>query len=508
MIASETVRLPVRISLMRFGLLPLLLVVAAAALRAGPQTDDGQRNRDIAKWKQILEEPQPAEDQLAARDALAKRQAEAALALLRRGEPELVWPLLRHSPDASRRSYLIRDLGRSGVSPDVLVQRLEIESDVSARRALILSLGGFTGDQLPPAKRKPLVARLLRMYQEDADPGIHSAVDWLLRHGRQGMTDRRLDWQQADVLGMLDRDLASRPANKRNWFVTKQGHTLAVVRGPVEFTMGAPEYEPGRDKSKDEAPHCVRIPRSFAIATKELTVAQFQRFLDANPEIKKRAQAAGWKDPSREGRIVKTRTPDDDCPQILMTWFEAAQYCNWLSQQEEIPEAEWCYPALDQIKEGMELPKDYLRRTGYRLPTEAEWEYACRAGAVTSRFYGSAEELLKEYAWYTGTTFNERPWPVGQLKPNDLGLFDMYGNVWEWGQDRWKQYPSKPEDGVREDVEDATLTVSKEQKRPRRGGSYTYGAGFARSAHRGAANGYIPDERRDSVGFRVARTVR
>src|SRR5262249_12659636 len=156
-----------------------------------------------------------------------------------------------------------------------------------------------------------------------------SAVDWLLRHGRQGLTDRKLDWQQADALGAIDRDLAGQPAKSRNWFVTSQGHTLTVVHGPVDFTMGAPPYEPGRNQSDDDALHRGCIPRSFAIATKEVTVGQFQRFLDANPEIKKLAQAAGGKDPTRDGPIMKRLGLDDDCPQILMTWFEAAQYCNW-----------------------------------------------------------------------------------------------------------------------------------------------------------------------------------
>jgi formylglycine-generating enzyme required for sulfatase activity len=108
---------------------------------------------------------------------------------------------------------------------------------------------------------------------------------------------------------------------------------------------------------------------------------------------------------------------------------------------------------------------------------------------------------LREYAWYSGNTFNERPWPVGQLKPNDFGLFDMYGNVWEWVQNWYKRDLT---DRVREDREDASLIVSKEYERPRRGGSYSYPAEFLRSAYR---NHYIPDERRDSVGFRVARTI-
>jgi len=204
-------------------------------------------------------------------------------------------------------------------------------------------------------------------------------------------------------------------------------------------------------------------------------MGQFQQFLDANPEIKRKAKAAGPKDPSRDGQIMKRLNSDDNCPQILMTWFEAAQYCNWLSQKEGIAAEEWCYPALEQIKEGMSLPSNYLHRTGYRLPTEAEWEYACRAGAYTARFFGSSEDLLPEYAWYTGTTFNERPWPVGELKPNDFGLFDIYGNVWEWGQDRVKIYRSESGPRIREDIEDSTLIVSKDHPRPRKGGSYTYG---------------------------------
>jgi eukaryotic-like serine/threonine-protein kinase len=75
------------------------------------------------------------------------------------------------------------------------------------------------------------------------------------------------------------------------------------------------------------------------------------------------------------------------------------------------------------------LAEKYLSHTGYRLPTEAEMEYATRAGAVTSRYFGETEELLPRYAWYV-TNSQDRTWPVGSKKPNDLGLFDMHGNVW------------------------------------------------------------------------------
>ena len=82
----------------------------------------------------------------------------------------------------------------------------------------------------------------------------------------------------------------------------------------------------------------------------------------------------------------------------------------------------------------MSIPADVLERTGYRLPTEAEWEYACRAGAVTSRYYGHSIDLLDAYARYQANS-KEHAWTCGSLFPNDLGLFDMLGNEYEWCQD-------------------------------------------------------------------------
>ena len=116
-----------------------------------------------------------------------------------------------------------------------------------------------------------------------------------------------------------------------------------------------------------------------------------------------------------------------------------------------MPKDQWCYLPNEAgaYDEGMTIPADVLQRTGYRLPTEAEWEYACRAGAVTSRYYGHSIDLLGAYAWYQANS-KEHAWPCGSLLPNDLGLFDMLGNVYEWCQDSVK-LPNHARTGIYND---------------------------------------------------------
>lgn len=267
------------------------------------------------------------------------------------------------------------------------------------------------------------------------------------------------------------------------------------------FTMGSPLTERGR--SDVEAQHEVIIPRRYAIAKTEVTNDQFQKFLEAVPEYGARwraATATRFGDPPRFQTF--SRTPDS--PQVAVSWYDAARYCNWLSELAGIPKNQWVYPENIDASKGLELPADYLRRAGYRLPTEAEWEYAARAARPGAWHFGNDVSLLPRYAWYEGNTKKERAHPVGQLLPNGWGLYDMLGNVWEWTFDRRQNYPAAGR--VTEDVEDSVLRVSNDVARTRRGGSFAYEWFTTRSAHRGDIT-YFPNQTRDNVGFRVARTM-
>ena len=171
-----------------------------------------------------------------------------------------------------------------------------------------------------------------------------------------------------------------------------------------------------------------------------------------------------------------------------------------MSRKENLAE---CYEpnASGEYGERMRIRADALKRDGYRLPTEAEWEYACRAGATTSRYYGQSVDLLGDYARYAGNS-QDHAWMCGSALPNDLGLFDMLGNVYEWCQDGFARYQSGRM-GVISDNVNTSIDIDVSISRLRRGGPYANQPDGVRSAFRGEgppAFGGTED------GFRLART--
>ncbi len=425
-----------------------------------------------------------------AKEKLAKRQAHGAVALLKMNQPEKVWPLLKHSPDPRLRSYLIHRLGPLGADATAIVNRLDQEPDITIRRALLLGLGEYGDKGLTLADRGALLPKLQDIYRTEADPGLHAAAEWVLRTWKEeGWLKQENEKWAKDVEGRekkiagIKKQLASRaalvPGVPPQWYVNGQGQTMVVIPGPVEFMMGSPSTE--KDRVSTEPQHKKRIGRTFVLAAKSVTMEQYQKF--------EKGYSVG------EARFHRLA----DLPVMGIEWYRAAKYCNWLSKEEGIEEDQWCY----EIKgNSVMLKKNYLSLAGYRLPTEAEMEYATRAGAVTSRYFGETEELLQKYAWYAKNA-QEMTWPVGSLKPNDLGLFDGLGNVYTWCQESSRRYPARQGAEAAEDQEDELIIIPT-QFRELRGGSFNNQASSIRSALSFAD---VPAARSSNIGFRPSRTL-
>jgi Bacterial tandem repeat domain 1 len=361
------------------------------------------------------------------KDQLAERQARAAVALVRMGKAEEVWSLLRHSPDPRLRSFVVNWLsplgsdlkaieaelerldrrgspdpaaptdrsspaaGASGDSGRPSVPRVARSGDLattkedspdsqkmdailfhpetSMRRALMMALGTYSADGLSPSEREPLAAKLLELYRNDPDAGIHGAPEWTLRKWGQ---QEKVDELNSQLMRLKDR-------GDRRWYVNSQGQTFTLIEGPVEFCAGSPPTELGRHDTK-ETPRRMIIPRWFAIAAKEVTVEQWQRYERTN---------------TQPGSFVKQYSPDHDGPMISITWHSAASYCNWGNQFEWVqdsmsrsaPHRRWLFSDNIKTREQINDKKPRLLRGG---------SFRARAADIRSAFrdsYGPSMNL-------------------------------------------------------------------------------------------------------------------
>ncbi len=372
-------------------------------------------------------------------------------------EAEPAWSLLRAAEVPDLRVELIDWLVRSRIGPRAIAGRLDSEPDPSIRRVLVQVLAEL-GDAggAPPSISPALMARLATMYRDDPDPGVHSGLGYLL--GRWGMDRERAD---------LDAELACRPPGDRRWLVSAIGQTLAIV-GPIGSSPGG-------------------APRRLAIATTETTVEQYRPF-----------------DPGHETRAAPGRgaTPTEpDAPVNVVSFHEAARFCNWLSEKEGLPRCEWCYVPGD-TPGTMVLTPHYRSRRGYRLPTLSEWEYAARGGTATDRYFGRSPRSAGDYAWYNRNTDNH-PEPVGRKRPNDLGLFDVLGNLLEWCHN-----PDPPHNEGCDCRASRGAECGKVRMVSVRGGCYFQAeGGLTAVGYSPTLDRVYPSEAFRYVGFRVVRSV-
>jgi serine/threonine protein kinase/formylglycine-generating enzyme required for sulfatase activity len=429
-------------------------------------------------------------------DRLAARKARAAVALVRLGQGTEVWPLLAFGPDPTVRSYLINAFYTYQVPAALVIEeldRLRLASNtaptrptateknaylfdplLSVKRGLIAALAAYPAQELPTSHGPTgPVAILIDLYKNDPDAGVHSAAELCLRR-----------WGRADAIEKDPTVTLARTTGPRRWYVNPAGQTMVLIEGPVEFQMGSVPTDTEREDG--DIYHRHLIPRSFAIATKEVTIREIEAF---TAETKRTPFPYGHR-----------YSPDKDGPQIKLSWFDAALYCNWLSRKERLSP---CYEPIDnegRSAGGLKVIDDAVAAGAYRLPTEAEWEYACRAGTTSCRYFGRAPALLREYEWYVDTS-GDRAHPGGSLLPNEFGLFDSLGNVAEWCHDRFSD-PERSFLGVVEDVIGPEVVSTSD--RHHRGQTYHDTLATVRA---GTRTWMSPAEPRNDVGFRPARTL-
>jgi formylglycine-generating enzyme required for sulfatase activity/transcriptional regulator with XRE-family HTH domain len=396
-----------------------------------------------------------------------RRRCAALATLLRLGEDADLDELLGEVADPELGTQFAYQAHARGVPIETLVEQLDTVRTPRARYHLLLSLRDYPIAAIPPLVRKRAVAQAARLEHEDDDPGVHAAAAWAMRN-QSVLRDEEAARAAYD------------PTGRRGWFtvdVEDRRMTFVVYR-PGRFTMGSPDDE--AERSDYESPRQdTTLTRSFALARREVSRAEFEAFM-------RQTNTRGLPD------IDEWSTLGTE-PVVAPTWFESVRYALWY-QVRATGKDPGGYPMLV-----FEPSSPFWMPDGavgdFRVPTEAEWEYACRSGSTTAYSFGSDRSLLERYGWFADNSDLKTHEP-GLLRPNPTGLFNIHGQCWEWCLDWYAPYSSDPvTDPVGPDHGDRKVL---------RGGCWNLGARYARSACR---NAHIPPNRNYYISFRLALTV-
>ncbi|MGN6547862.1 MAG: protein kinase domain-containing protein [Aureliella sp.] len=375
-----------------------------------------------------------------------RTRANVCLALWELGDRAELRTAARFSADPRLRTEIVHALA-DAQTPLSSLYSLIFESALEdpCLNVALLAAALHANEPQPADEKTRLRNRLAAIYAEAPGSEVHSAAGLLLRN--QGVT-----WEELDQIA----EGASQDSS-REWMLTPSGLTLAIV-GPQSLPT-----TPGRAEIPER--------HAFAISTTEVPVRLYRQF---------DAQYVG----AGELSDLSDRTPA-----VALLMIQMAGFCNWLSQRENIDRDQWCYRPLNEmtVPNCGPLP-DAEKRLGYRLCTSAEWELACGAGAITSRFYGEADELMGSYAWSrakSGRLLHQ----VGELLPNPRGLFDVYGNA------REACFSRLPSQG------DQTAGIVYE----RRGGASLV---FEQAMRTPSSAPHDPTSKDMFTGFRVVRTLK
>jgi formylglycine-generating enzyme required for sulfatase activity len=388
-------------------------------------------------------------------------KARLAIVALHLGDVSLAQDMCQLRADPIQRTVFIHTFPRWHEDLKELKQQVAAAVQPAWRSGICLAIGSARDvSQEAKANWEPL----LREWYFQPDALTHSAAGWALKQ-----------WE----LELPRIASTQQPAEGFDWYLNSAGLTMIRIRAG-QFERQVASQESGKKQT-------VRITRDFLLTGGEITLEQFRRFIN---------------DPKYQGdRPVdwpgEQQFPESSSAHPLqqVSWYDAVMFCNWLSWKQGLAP---CYKLTARSAAGNATEQAYEVEiiegaSGFRLPTEAEWEYACRAGTTTLFSCGDDAATLDRYC-VTAANSNEQTKEVGSRMCNAWGLHDMHGNVWEWCWDWFAEYGEG-------DVEDPQ-GPSRASYRVYRGGSWLSTPLHCRSAFR--FNG-APSDRSFNLGFRVAR---
>ena len=393
---------------------------------------------------------EPCEPQTRILDVADKLPAGGYLHVLHRMKPGVLGEILKS------RGFSCHAHSGGDVPVEMFIWR---DGDRAARAALSAAFGDIIpagAGKMPFLPASPFAGETFQNV-----PAAPSApLDPALLPNLSGLAAERVRHIQAEAAQALSLPTVFRDS------LPDGGEAAAMCVLPAgTFRMGDMT---GHGEDGERPAHQTVIAKPFAVGVYPVTVEEFARFADATgyrTRAEQEGVAAIWRgerwEQSSQINWRNFYAEPGRYPVVFITWFDAVAYCQWLSA------------ATGQ---------------DYRLPSEIEWEYACRAGSEADWCYGSEANLLADYAWYRDNAGGS-PHPVGEKKPNAFGLYDMHGNVAEWTASPWRYYDENEEYEI-------TRVV--------RGGSWDNTAHALRAAHRCLRN---PVNRNSIMGFRLARTL-
>ena len=397
----------------------------------------------------------------------ARRTAIYALALAKLGENDAVIDGLSEKWGRSVQTAIMA-LSPHLLSTDSLVSMLRTAPSVTLQSALVSTLGNYPLVKFNETDYRYLLLRLNDWADAATQSELRNMARWCLQNWNEKVPNQR----------------PSLPITAdRNWYTNSLGQQMVIIFPPEQALLGR----------EDERRMWVRIGRQFSLSATEVTGQEFKEFLN-DPRV------VEWIEADRRQRFIPHASAG--LPQPAISWRVAIRYCQWLNEREKIPEDQWCYKDIWKNNENEIITEPaYLERTGYRLPTHAEWEWACAGALKESWHFGSDESLIRFFDW-TAPHSNNSMQPVARLRPNKLGLFDMSGNLAEWSDDIGKP-PLRPSERYFLD-DSGNLATDKPANRVLCGGRFKLGSSSA------VTNSFTYNEtgyRSNTTGMRIARTI-